>query len=32
MVEREFMEKVDTVEECGAIVSKVGGRFCVADG
>ena len=32
MVEREFMEKVDTVEECGAIVSKVGGRFCVATG
>ena len=30
MVEREFAETVDTAEECGTVVSKVGGRFCIA--
>ena len=30
MVEREFTETVDTVEEGGILVSKIGGRFCAA--
>ena len=30
MVEREFTEIVDTAEEVGTIVSKIGGRFCAA--
>ena len=32
MVEREFTETVDTIEECGNVVSKVGGGFYVATG
>ena len=32
MLEREFTETVDTVEEGGTIVSKVCVRFCVANG
>ena len=30
MVEREFKETVNTVEEGGAVVSKIGGRFFAA--
>ena len=32
MVEREFAETVDTVEEDGIVESKIVGRFCVAIG
>ena len=32
MVGREFTEKVDTTEEGGTVVSKIGGRFCTATG
>ena len=32
MVERDFIETVDTAEEDGNIVSKIGGRFCAANG
>ena len=32
MVEREFTETGDTVEEGGILVSKIGGRFCAATG
>ena len=32
MVDREFFETVDTMEEGGTVVGKSGGRFCVATG
>ena len=32
MVENEFLDTVDTAEEGGTIVSKVGGRLCVNTG
>ena len=32
MVEREFTETVDTAEEDSNVVSKIGGRFCAANG
>ena len=32
MVEREFAETFDTVEEDGIVESKIGGGFCVAVG
>ena len=32
MVERDFAEIVDTAEEGGTVVRKIGGRFCVANG
>ena len=32
MVYRDFTEILDTAEEGGTVVSKVGGRFCVATG
>ena len=32
MVDREFVETVNTAEEVGIIVSKVGVRFCVYTG
>ena len=32
MVDREFVETVNTAEEGGIIVSKVGVRFCVYTG
>ena len=32
MKEREFAEMVDTAEEGGTVVSKLGGRLCVATG
>ena len=32
MVEREFTDIVDTAEEGGTVVSKIGGRFCSATG
>ena len=32
VVKREFTETVDTTEEGGTVVSKIGRRFCTADG
>ena len=32
MAERNFTETVDTAEEGVTIVSKIGGRFCAANG
>ena len=32
MVERGFTDTSDTVEEGGAAVSKIGGRFCTTTG
>ena len=32
MVERDFMETVNTAVEGGTVVSKIGGKFCVNTG
>ena len=32
MVNRHFVEAVNTTEEGGTVVSKVGGRYCVSNG